>query len=69
MATQNPESVFQAAASKASQMADTETAQQLQDFAKDGLKKATDFAKQNPVLTVAATFGLGVLIGAWLRRD
>ncbi len=41
----------------------------LKEMAKDGLEQARSFAKENPLLVVAAGFGLGVLIGAWLKRD
>lgn len=46
-----------------------EAAQIAQEWAADGVEKARDFVRENPVVTVAAGFGLGLLVGAWLRRE
>jgi ElaB/YqjD/DUF883 family membrane-anchored ribosome-binding protein len=66
----DPETVLKSAAEKVAAAADSlPDSEALRAMAKDGLEQAREFAKQNPLLVVAAGFGLGVLIGAWLKRD
>jgi ElaB/YqjD/DUF883 family membrane-anchored ribosome-binding protein len=47
----------------------TEVTEALKAAAEGAFKKAQQFVEKNPVAAIAVGFGIGVLIGAWLKRD
>lgn len=78
MATHKPEHVENATKKLAAQVTEfsEEFSPVVRDFAEKAAETAVDsldsvrkFAKENPIATIAAGVGIGLLLGAWLRRD